>query len=157
MGKMKSNPIADKPKIYLDNCCFNRPFDDQTQLVIRLETEAILFIQEEIKNGNLELVWSYILEQENRDNPFERRRESINLWKSRARIDIGESEEVIQYAESYLRLGLKPKDALHIACAVVAGADYFITTDRGILKKTIKQIRIVNPIQFIQLIEAKEL
>jgi hypothetical protein len=24
--------------IYLDNCCFNRPFDDQTQIVIYLET-----------------------------------------------------------------------------------------------------------------------
>ncbi|MFO7884916.1 MAG: hypothetical protein R6U68_08850 [Desulfobacteraceae bacterium] len=32
-------------KIYLDNCCFNRPFDDQTSLRIRLETEAKLDIQ----------------------------------------------------------------------------------------------------------------
>ena len=65
--------MQSKLKVYLDNCCFNRPFDDQSQLIIRLETEAILFIQEEIKNGNIELVWSYILEQENDDNPFERR------------------------------------------------------------------------------------
>ncbi len=27
--------------IYLDNCCFNRPFDDQTSLRIHLESEAI--------------------------------------------------------------------------------------------------------------------
>ena len=142
--------MLDKPKIYLDNCCFNRPFDDQMQLVIRLETEAILFIQEEIRNGNIEFVWSYILEQENEDNPFERRRESIGLWKSRAGADVSESDEVLQLAESYCRYTMKPKDALHVACAVVAGADYFITTDRRILKKVTTQIQIVNPVQFIQ-------
>jgi predicted nucleic acid-binding protein len=150
--------MPNKPKIYLDNCCFNRPFDDQKQLVIRLETEAVLFIQEEIKNGKLEFAWSYILEQENEDNPFERRRESIGLWKLRANTEINESEEVIQLAESYCQRGLKPKDALHVASAVVAKVDYFITTDRGILKKTIKQIQIVNPVQFIQInAEQKEL
>jgi hypothetical protein len=142
MGVFEMPPIKTMTRIYLDNCCYNRPFDDTTQLVVRLEAEAVLFIQEEIKNGNLELVWSYILEQENRDNPFERRRESISLWKSRAKMDIGESEEVIQFAESYLRLGLKPKDALHVACAVVAGVDYFITTDRGFSKRPSNRFKL---------------
>jgi len=32
-------------RIYLDNCCYNRPFDDQNQLSVRLETEAKLAIQ----------------------------------------------------------------------------------------------------------------
>lgn len=49
-------------KLYLDNCCFNRPFDNQTQIRIRLETEAKLKIQEEIRLGNFKLVWSYILD-----------------------------------------------------------------------------------------------
>jgi hypothetical protein len=40
-------------RIYLDNCCFNRPFDNQTQLKIHLETEAKLFIQQEIINGHI--------------------------------------------------------------------------------------------------------
>ena len=34
--------------IYLDNCCFNRPFDDQKQIRIQIETEAKLYIQREI-------------------------------------------------------------------------------------------------------------
>ena len=49
-------------KIYLDNCCFNRPFDDQSQLWIKLESEAKLKIQTDIQAGNLDFVWSYILE-----------------------------------------------------------------------------------------------
>ena len=27
-------------RVYLDNCCYNRPYDEQVQLRIRLETEA---------------------------------------------------------------------------------------------------------------------
>jgi hypothetical protein len=57
-------------RVYLDNCCLNRPFDDQSSLTIRLETEAILDIQEKIKSGNLSLGWSYILDFENYANPF---------------------------------------------------------------------------------------
>jgi len=57
-------------KIYLDNCCFNRPFDDQKQIRIHLETEAKLYIKEKILLNELELAWSYILDYENHANPF---------------------------------------------------------------------------------------
>jgi len=30
----------EKINLYLDNCCFNRPYDDQSQLTVKLETEA---------------------------------------------------------------------------------------------------------------------
>ena len=52
-------------KIYLDNCCFNRPFDDQSQIKIHIEAQAKLDIQKSIKQGKYDLVWSYILEYEN--------------------------------------------------------------------------------------------
>jgi hypothetical protein len=45
-------------RIYLDNCCFNRPYDDQTQIKIEVETKAKLFIQSQVENGSLELAWS---------------------------------------------------------------------------------------------------
>ena len=44
----------------MDNCTFNRPFDDKNQLTIRMEAEAKLQIQECIRNGIYELVWSYM-------------------------------------------------------------------------------------------------
>ncbi len=43
-------------KIYLDMCCYNRPYDPQEQLKIHLETEAKLHIQEQIKDGEIGLV-----------------------------------------------------------------------------------------------------
>lgn len=41
--------------IYLDLCCFNRPFDDQSSRSIYIETEAKLFIQDMIKQGLVEI------------------------------------------------------------------------------------------------------
>ena len=48
-------------KIYLDNCCYNRPFDEQNQDLIRLETKAKLVIQNRIRQGLYSLVWSFIV------------------------------------------------------------------------------------------------
>ena len=140
-----------KLKLYLDNCCFNRPFDDQSQLIVRLETEAKLFIQAGIKNGTFELVWSYILELENDANPHFQRKENIASWKYFSNDMAEESESILLCAENYKREGIRPKDALHIACAVDAASDFFITTDRGILKKSFTEIFVCNPIEFISL------
>jgi hypothetical protein len=46
--------------IYLDNCCFNRPYDDQSHSTIFLETQAKLGIQENILSDKYQLVWSYV-------------------------------------------------------------------------------------------------
>ena len=66
-------------RIYLDNCCFNRPFDDQSRLRIRLESEAKLKIQNGIKEGVFQLVWSYILDAENEANPYYERQRAISI------------------------------------------------------------------------------
>ena len=139
-----------KLKLYLDNCSFNRPFDDQSQLLVRLETEAKLFIQEEIKNGTFELIWSYILDVESSANPYLRRRKSVQEWKSFAIMDIEESEALLILMESFEKRKLKSCDALHLASAVMASADFFITVDHGILNKPIPEIRVMNPEQFVR-------
>jgi predicted nucleic acid-binding protein len=142
-----------KPKLYLDNCCFNRPFDDQSQLLVRLETEAKLFIQQGIKDGKFELVWSYILDEENASNPFPNKKEQVLFWKPLAVSDIDASDEIIRLAKEYVDQGVKSMDALHVACAIAASADYFITTDTGILKKKIKKIQTINPLEFFVLFQ----
>ncbi len=137
-------------RIYLDNCCFNRPFDDQTQLRINLETEAKLFIQKEILRGTYELVWSYILDFENNQNPFDLRKNTIRKWKEVACFDIEETSEIIDKAKRILSAGIKTKDALHLSCAIIADCKYFITTDTKIVKKQIEGITILDPIGFIR-------
>lgn len=64
--------------VYHDICCFNRPFDDQSQLRVRLEAEAKLSIQEKIRAGSIKLAWSYMVDFENTANPFEERSNAIS-------------------------------------------------------------------------------
>ena len=151
MESGETTPVSNKPKIYLDNCCFNRPFDDQSQLLVRLETEAVLFIQDEIKNGNLELVWSSILDYENDANPFRTRRDAIRIWRNRSLVVVRPNADVKQLATALrTRSSIRLKDSLHIASAVVAQCHFLLTTDGKMLNKSVDEIEIVNPIQFIQ-------
>jgi hypothetical protein len=137
-------------KIYLDNCCFNRPYDDQSNLVNRLETEAKLFIQELIRGGKVELAWSFMLDYENNDNPFEEKRLRISDWRRQAAVDCDLCDDIVNQAERLLLIGLRQKDAAHVACAIFMKADYFITTDKRILNKPIMGINVINPIDYVR-------
>ena len=97
------------------------------------------------------MVWSYILDYENSVNPYQNRRKSIVKWKSIAVFDIDASETVINCANEIMLKGIKKKDALHIACAIEARCDYFLTTDKKLLKMTFDKIIVINPIDFIKI------
>ena len=137
-------------RVYLDNCTFNRPFDDQRDIIIRIETEAKLVIQQMIKDNKLTLIWSDVLDYENKDNPFQERYAKIAEWGEYASGTVEINDEVIEKARVYMETGLKQKDAAHIASAVYGNGDYFITTDKKILNKPIRDIALINPIDFLR-------
>jgi predicted nucleic acid-binding protein len=141
-------------KIYLDVCCFNRLYDDQSYLTTKLESEAKLFVQNEIKQGTFELVWSFMMDYENNANPYEERKIAIAEWKSIAVNYIQPHIEIRDAGTQLMSAGLKRKDALHMACAIHGQCEYFLTTDKGILNKKIDGIEILNPIAFIAKMEA---
>ena len=145
-------------KIYLDNCCFNRPFDDQAFLTIKLETEAKLDIQAKIKSGHIGLAWSYILDFENNANPFIERKTEIQKWKEIASSFTGENAAILKKMNELTAMDLKSLDALHIACAIPLKCQSFLTVDKGILKKTkeYSEIQVTDPINFIIEWEAKQ-
>lgn len=142
-------------KLYLDNCCFNRPYDDQSSIRNRLETEAKLYIQAQILEEKYLLLWSYILDFENSQNPFGDRKKEIGKWRDYAKTHISESELIIAQAEGFLALNIKTKDALHLACAIAGKAQYFLTTDDKLLNKNnqIDEIEIISPIHFVEIEE----
>jgi predicted nucleic acid-binding protein len=145
-----------KTKIYLDNCSYNRPFDDQRQMRIYLETQAKLYIQHLIVNDELILVCSYMSVYENKDNPHEERFFSIKKFLRHADIfiDHDKSGNIEEKAQTIMKYNIKIKDAIHVACAIEAGCDYFITTDDDIAKKyTGDEIIICSPIDFINNLE----
>lgn len=139
-------------KLYLDNCMFNRPFDDQSNIKILLESEAKLRIQQDIRSGVYELVWSYVLDYENNKNPFQEKKEQISKWKLYACTDLEEDQYILELAKSIHQLGFKKFDALHLACAITASANYFLTTDTGIIKKArlVETICIKDPVDFVR-------
>ncbi|RJP34868.1 MAG: PIN domain protein [Candidatus Omnitrophota bacterium] len=139
-------------KIYLDNCCLNRPFDDQSQIRIRLESEAKLKIQDDIRAGRFQLVWSYILDLENDNNPYDERRKQIEEWKIHSVIDVQENAEILSKSKYLIDKGMRKLDALHIACAIFSKCDYFLTTDDKVLKKDnlVTELKIVDPFFFIK-------
>jgi len=136
--------------IYLDNCCFNRPYDNQLHPLVKLETQAKLVIQQKIIEGEIDLVWSFILHYENSKNPYAERRSQILLWEEIAKIAIRFQSDIHTKATNIMDLGIKLKDALHIGCAIQAGADFFVTTDKKLLNKPIKGISILSPIDFLR-------
>lgn len=136
-------------RIYLDNCCYNRPFDDQTQIRIQLETLAKLQIQRDVRADKYELVWSYVLDYENSMNPFEEKKQAIEPWRNIAKINVSENKRIIEKAEELEKEGLKAFDALHIAAALSAKCEYFLTTDKKLINHEVKGICVMNPITFI--------
>ena len=140
-------------RVYLDNCVFNRPFDNQQDIIIHIETEAKLVIQQMIKENEIELIWSDVLDYENSDNPFEERRMKISEWKNYATGKVEMNDEIVEKARVYMKASLRQKDASHIACAVYGKGDYFITVDKKILNKQIKDIKVIDPIEFLREVE----
>jgi len=136
----------------MDLCCFNRPFDDQSSNRIIHETEAKLLIQDMIHAQKIDVLWSYILDYENAANPDIEVMASIAEWKNRAKQPYcSETNVILEQAHILRNLGLGVKDALHIACVIAAKADFFITTDDGIIRKRdiIKDVKVVNPMEFV--------
>jgi predicted nucleic acid-binding protein len=136
--------------IYLDNCCFNRPFDDQSQPRIRIESDAKLEIQDKVRAREMELAWSYILDLENDANPYENRQTAIAAWKDLASKDTEETADIVAMANSLQSKDLKITDSLHLACAIALKCRCFFTTDDGILKKRaqISEIAVLNPFDY---------
>jgi len=138
---------------------YNRLFDDQRQTRIRLETEAINMIFGLFDKNVYTLAWSFILEDENNNNPFLERKSYIKMMAKLCDVIIEPSDNILATAKHIMSVSnAKPKDALHISCAVEYGAKFFISCDDKLIK-TLKLnnskwnksgIKTLNPIDFIR-------
>ncbi|MEZ5449243.1 MAG: hypothetical protein R3E89_09690 [Thiolinea sp.] len=71
-------------KIYLDACCLNRPFDDQTQDRIHLEAEAVLSIIQHVEQHDWQWVSSDAIAYEISKTSDEDRQNKLWALESRA-------------------------------------------------------------------------
>ena len=145
--------------LYLDMNIYNRPFDDQSEIRIRVETLSVFSILQRIRNREFELLWSFILDYENSMNPSEDIRTKIEMISTMANKTIFADNTILQKAKKIENRGVKARDALHVASAIYGDADFFITCDDRLIKKTKGMkldLRIMNPIEFEREIEVKE-
>jgi predicted nucleic acid-binding protein len=151
--------ITREMRIYLDNCCYNRPFDDQTQIRIFLEAQAKIYIQSLVVDKKIELVYSYMSVFENNDNPNKKHFKIISDFFLNATqfVSYTEMQQVEKIAEDIAKQNIKNKDALHIASAILSDCEYFVTTDDIILKRYKgDKIIICSPIEFLNFWEKED-
>lgn len=142
-------------KICLDMCCLNRPFDDQSQARIHLESEAVLWILRQVEAGVYGLIGSEILELENSRNPNLHRQNRVAEILQLASGRIKLTASLRRRAGLLVSLGFKPMDALHLVSAEQAEADAFTSCDDKLLRAAVRnrntlQVRVVDPIHFVR-------
>jgi len=141
-------------KIYLDTCSLQRPLDSKTQIRIALEAEAVLGLLSLVESGQVELVSSEVLLFETNGNPNIIRRQYALEVLSKARAFVVLNERIEHLAEAFVAEGIKPLDALHLACAEESGADYLCTCDDQFLRRTKVlenlSVRVVAPIELVE-------
>ena len=140
-------------KIYLDNCCLNRPFDDQTNLRIRLESEAIKMIIFLCEQKRWQLISSKIVEFEIENTPDERRRKELEVINGLASSVVDINEIISSRAKEFENVGLQAFDALHLACSENR-ADVILTVDDKFMKSSLKiqdlNIKVCNPLKWLE-------
>jgi len=140
-------------RIYLDTCCLNRPFDEQTDEKVILETEAILGI---INRCETDENWSFfssdVLDDEINRIVYPVKKQKVLALYHSASTHIDLNDTMIEQAKRFELFSLRPYDALHLACAEFSQVKVLLTTDKKFIQKT-KQMklitRVVNPLVWL--------
>jgi predicted nucleic acid-binding protein len=122
----------------MDACCINRPFDDQRDGRLRLESESFLILLEEIEKGNLHWLGSVILDFEIEQTPDKIKQKKSKNYLLSVHKKINMNLEIKNRADELQSLGFKTFDALHISCAEYGKSDAFLTTDDKLLKLAVR-------------------
>lgn len=142
--------MAKPYRIYMDVCCLNRPFDDQTQQRIRLETEAILLTLNQCQSGSWRLVASNALDVEIGQTPNPTRKRQVQDLLSIARIKVQTSDALEQRVAELVQLSFTFYDAAHITSAERSKSDVLLTTDDRLIRKAMQlaervKVKVENP------------
>ena len=139
--------------VYLDNCCYNRPFDDRSNIRNYLEREAVLIIMQMAYEGNIKIVGSEVLQKEmSLISNNEKRRDVESIYNELTSAVIMLNGWIIRRAEEIMaQSSIKSFDSLHLASAETE-ADVLLTTDTTFMKAANRlntKIRVRNPINFL--------
>ena len=140
-------------RIYLDNCCYNRPFDDLRQEKNNLEAQAIKLIVDKYWKDEFEIYTSdaLVIEMNNIKDQIKKAK-VLEVYNKLNLINIPFSNNIIKRASELRQYNIKNMDSLHIAYAESSNIDYFITTDKLLINASSRanlNVKVINPISFI--------
>jgi PIN domain len=141
-------------RVYLDMCCLKRPFDDQTQPRIRIETEAVLAILA-APEATIEFITSPALALENDQNPVRSRAAKVQHWLDSVLSVEFPEDELETRTGDLIQRGFKNFDAFHVACAELGGAKLLCTCDDRFLATANRyvshlKVRVVGPLELVR-------
>jgi len=141
--------------VYLDYNCFQRDFDDLKQIRIQMEALACREIFMKAEKERIELVWSFMHQDETILCPFPKRKYEVLRLSELCIVRIGPKEDIYKLAKSFQeKVKFSSKDAIHIACASFVNADFFLTCDDKIINRAKLlefNMKIMNPIDYLRL------
>jgi predicted nucleic acid-binding protein len=148
-------------KIYLDVCCLNRPFDDQTQDRIHLESEAVVMILKHVRSGNWDWISSAAIDYEVSQTPNVERRHRVESLIRYAGRNVLMEKCLVTRACELKEIGFGAYDALHLACAEHSNADVFLTTDDKLLRLSrectgMLKVKVDNPLIWLKEVTENE-
>ncbi|HLA51184.1 MAG TPA: PIN domain-containing protein [Thermodesulfobacteriota bacterium] len=141
-------------RIYLDVCCLSRPFDDRGQDRVRLESEAVITIISHDQTSNWRLLTSEVVDIEISKIPDVDKKQKIAMLSTALHQSIVVDNDIEKRAIELERMGFKPFDAMHIACAEKGKADVLLTTDDNFIRKALHtkdalKITVKNPVMWL--------
>jgi predicted nucleic acid-binding protein len=139
--------------LYLDTCCLNRPFDDQTQVRVSLESQAVMAILAQVEHGRYRLANGSVLTFEVGRIRDDVRRQGIEHFLAYSADWQPLTTEVERRGSELIQSGFRRMDALHLASAESIQADCFLSTDDRLIARAQNgpitlQMPVINPLFF---------
>ena len=140
-------------KIYFDNCCYNRPFDDLTKGNNDIEAKAIENLIIKSTNKEVVIYTSSAVDYEMSKIPIGSKKTYIEDVYTSLRLEyIDFSADIKSRADDLQKQNVHKLDAYHIAYAEKANVDYLLTTDKQMRnsgRKSDTKIEIINPLELV--------
>ena len=133
--------MSENYRIYLDVCCLNRPFDNQSQPRI---TQAILSIVSQCESGQWKLMTSTAIDAELNQTTNLERLHNVKTILKIAKIRVISSQSLDSRSRELQRLGFTGYDAAHIASAERGRADVFLSTDDRLIKRAKRNTQLIR-------------
>jgi len=141
-------------EIYLDTCCYGRPFDKQKQAKIAAEAISVMTAIDICKTAKYDIVGSEAVIFEIGRIRDDILRENVKAFYDKTVTNCIFLTSKDRERAAVLRAdGLGDMDSVHLAAAEAAGVKFLLTTDvdfeRICAEKKLSSVKVINPLTFL--------